>query len=195
MKNILILGSARSGTHALGSHLSNQLCTRNLGEICIIDEVTDPRVDIQRIMDLSVPSVAHLVQMSSKVKISDMVGEIKQKCEIICLRRRNKVQQFASWIYFHRTGGVFRSWHNHQHDEMRLEKNSITVSEQDVDQFLLEQMLDAFFMPDRTIYYEDCDFALSDVKKNLYAWDLSLIFSNLDYVRSRLGNYYYHDSK
>jgi len=168
---------------------------RNLGEICLTDGVTDPRVDIQKIMDLSVPSVAHLVQMSSKVKISDMVAEIKQKCEIICLRRRNKVQQFASWIYFHQTGGVFTDWHNHQQDEMRLKQFSIAATEQDIDQFLLEQMLDAFFDPDRTVYYEDCDFGLSNVKKNLYAWDLSLIFSNLDFVRSRLENYCYHEPK
>ena len=106
MKNILILGSPRSGTHALGSHLSNQMRLQNLGEICLSDGETDARIDIQRIMTPSIPSVAQVVQMISKIQISGMVNQIKQTCEIICLRRRNKVYQFASWIYFRCTNLV-----------------------------------------------------------------------------------------
>jgi len=195
LKNILIIGSPRSGTHALGSHIANDRGMINLGEICINDGETDPVQDIGRLTQAREPTIAHLVQMTGKIKISGLVTSIKKSCEILVLRRRDKIQQFASWMYFHRSGGVMRSWHNHAEEQMYLEQQQITVTDDDIDQFLLEQLLDDFFQPDQVLYYEDLDLSKSLIKKNQYAWNLPLIFANLTLVRSRLQDWAYHEKR
>lgn len=139
--------------------------------------------------------MAHVVQMTSKIKLSGMVSEIKKNCKIILLRRRDKIRQFASWIYFHQSGGVLVDWHNHKPTQMYIKQQEIEISEFEIDQFLLEQMLDDFFQPDDIFYYEELDLSKSSIKKNQYAWDLPLIFSNLDFVESKLQNWIYHEDR
>lgn len=193
IKNLLIIGSPRSGTHALGSLMAIEQKYEYLGEICQVDENIDPLQDIEKILDQSKLRVAHLVQMTSKIKLSGHINRIKENCEIILLRRRDKLQQFASWMYFHKSGGVLRNWHNHKLDQMVFSQGSILVSQTDLDQFLLEQIIDDFFCPDKILYYEDLNLSKSSFKKNLYAWNLPLIFSNLDFVKLQLENWKYYD--
>jgi hypothetical protein len=194
MKNILVIGSARSGTHALGSSLAAEKKFLYMGEICCQDGTTNPNSDIEKFLNITTPCVAQLVQLSSKIAISGRVAEIKAQSEIILLRRRNKLHQFASWMYFHKSGGVLKDWHNHQADHMHINQQGILATQQDIDQFLLEQMIDDFFCPDQVTYYEDLDFEQSTVKKNQYAWELPLIFSNLDFVESQLSNWKYYQA-
>ena len=196
MKNILIFGSPRSGTHALSSKISKEQGLINLGEICLTDGKIDPQVDIQRIFDsTNGRKVAHIVQMSSKISLGGMVTNIKEHCEIIVLRRRDKLKQFSSWMYFHKAGGVMIKWHNHKRSDMLIQKREIEASRSDIDQFLLEQMIDDFFQPDQILYYEDIDFSNSNYQKNQYSWELPLIFSNLDFVKEELNNWQYPPGK
>lgn len=192
-KHILVLASARSGSHALCSHLSVNYHRHNMGEICRQDGVTDIDRDLSKFLDQPQSSVASLVQMDSKVRLSARVSEIKKNCTIVQLRRRDKVKQFASWIYFHRSGSVFRSWHNHRPEQMYIEPGTVEVTSQDIDQFLLEQIIDDFFAPDQVLYYEDLDFSKSQIRKNVYAWDLPNMFSNLDFVKANLADWKYHE--
>lgn len=192
-KNVLIIGTPRSGTHALGS-LFNATDKRftNLGEICLNDE-SDPLVDIQRVYQHTHPLVAHIVQLSAKIALSADLATLKQHTVIINLKRRNKVSQFASWMYFHRTGGVNGKWHNHTSADTSLQPGSITVTKEDVDLFVTEQLTDDFFCSDYVLYYEDLNFEQSFFKKNQYQFSIEQVFDNLDYVEKRLANWKYYE--
>lgn len=187
------MGSPRSGTHALGSVISKQLGFINLGEICQVDGATNAVEDIERILDTRQQKVAHIVQMLSKVQLSGKVSSIKKSCEIILLRRRNKLLQFASWMYFHKSGGVLRDWHNHVLDTTAIGVGELCVTQNDIEQFLLEQMLDDFFCPDKIMYYEDIDFSSAEYQKNHYTQDITSIFSNLDFVKKHLADWNYYE--
>lgn len=192
-KNILIIGTPRSGTHALGSlFVAQDKSIFNLTEICLNDG-TDPLVDIQRMYRHDYLRVAHVVQLSAKISLSADLETLKQHTVIVNLRRRNKVNQFASWMYFHATGGVNGKWHNHNEADTKLSPGAITVSPEDIDLFVTEQLVDSFFTPDCILYYEDLDFAQSTYKKNLYKFNIEEIFTNLDFVKQRLSNWKYSD--
>lgn len=192
-KNILIIGTPRSGTHALGSLFKvTDTEFTNLGEICLNDESVDPLEDIKKMYQHSVPSVAHIVQLSAKIALSSDIGMLKKHTVIVNLKRRNKVKQFASWMYFHATGGVNGKWHNHREEDTKLSPGAITVTSSDIDLFVIEQLTDDFFLPDYTLYYEDMDFVQSTYKKNQYRFNIEEVFSNLDYVNHRLINWKYH---
>lgn len=192
-KNILIVGTPRSGSHALGSLFSAQDNTiTNLGEICLHNG-TDPLLDIQRMYDHGHLKVAHIVQLSAKISLSADLETLKTHTVIVNLRRQNKVNQFASWIYFHSTGGVDGKWHNHIESDTKIAQGSITVSSEDIDLFVTEQLTDNFFTPDWILYYEDINFSQSTFKKNRYKFNIEEIFTNLDYVKQRLSNWKYYD--
>ena len=112
-KSILILGSPRSGTHALGSVIRNQLSNyKYFGEICRITDNPAPWDEIKKLYSPTL-SISHLVSMTSKLRVSSDVDQIHNHCVVIQLRRENKITQFASYMYFHLTGGVSgQEWHN-----------------------------------------------------------------------------------
>lgn len=192
-KNVLIIGTPRSGTHALGS-LFNAIDRRfnNLGEIYIKDG-SDLLDDIQQVYRHTHPLVAHIVQLSAKIALSADLATVKQHNLIVNLKRRNKVNQFASWMYFHRTGGVNGKWHNHIAADTSLLPGAITVTKEDIDLFVTEQLTDNFFCPDYVLYYEDLNFEQSVFKKNQYQFSIEQIFHNLDYVKQRLENWKYYE--
>lgn len=192
-KNVLIIGTPRSGTHALGS-LCNAADKRfaNLGEICM-NNGSDPLDDIQRVYQHTHPLVAHIVQLSAKIVLSADLATLKQHTVIVNLKRRDKISQFASWMYFHYTGGVNGKWHNHVASNTSLQPGTITITKEDIDLFVTEQLTDNFFCPDYVLYYEDLNFEQSLFKKNQYQFSIEQIFDNLDYVKQRLGNWKYYE--
>jgi hypothetical protein len=190
-KNILIIATPRSGTHALGS-LFGKISGNNLGEICKNDG-TDPLIDIQQMYKHDHLKIAHIVQLSAKIVLSCDLKTLKQHTLIVNLKRQDKVAQFASWMYFHHTGGVNGKWHNHTESDTKLSKGSITASAEDIDLFITEQLTDNFFCPEYILYYENLNFEKSLYKKNRYNFDLAQIFSNLDYVQQRLAHWTYHN--
>lgn len=191
-KNVLIIGTPRSGTHALGSTFQTlDTAFNNLGEICKNDG-TDPLEDIKQIYNHTTPTVAHIVQLSAKTALSPQLDVLKQHAIIVNLKRNNKVKQFASWIYFHKTGGVNNlKWHNHKSSDTLLTPHSITVTSEDIDLFVIEQLTDDFFLPDYVLFYEGLKFDSKNFKKNEYSFNIEEMFTNLDYVTQRLGNWKY----
>jgi len=190
-KNILIIGTPRSGTHALGSTFYDLDSTfNNLGEICKNDG-KDPLEDIEQIYNHETPTIAHIVQLSAKIALSSQVDVLKQHAIIVNLKRNNKVKQFASWMYFHNTGGVNGQWHNHKSSDTKLQPNSVTVTPEDLDLFVVEQLTDDFFLANYVLFYENLKFNSLAYKKNQYRFDIEEIFANLDYVKQRLTNWTY----
>ncbi len=193
-KNILIIGTPRSGTHALGSTFRKIDTTFiNLGEICKNDG-NDPLEDIKQIYNHTTPLISHIVQLSAKIALSPWVDVLKQHAIIVNLKRNNKVKQFASWMYFHKTGGVNSlKWHNHEASDTVLSPRSITVTAEDIDLFLVEQLTDDFFLSDYVLFYECLNFSSADFKQNKYSFNIEEIFTNLDYVNQRLIDWKYSD--
>jgi len=195
-KSILILGSPRSGTHALGSVIHKQLANYEyFGEICAITNTLAPWNEIGKLYTPTL-SIAHLVAMTSKLRVASDVDRIHDHCIVIQLRRENKIAQFASYMYFHLTGGVNGpAWHNHKITDTKIQPGSIVASDEQIDQFLLEQIIDDFFLPDYTVHYEQLNFDKSTVNKNQFSYDLPLMFKNLDHVTDRLGHWKYSRRK
>ena len=195
-KSILVLGSPRSGTHALGSVIRKRLTNYEyLGEICAINDTPSPWDEIEKLYT-SISSIAHLVAMTSKLRVSCEVDRIHEHCVVIQLRRQNKIAQFASYMYFHLTGGVNGpAWHDHKITDTKIDPGSVVASDEQIDQFLLEQIIDDFFKPDYVVDYEQLNFDQSTVRKNKFSYDISLMFKNLDYVVERLGNWKYGHGK
>jgi len=191
-KNILIIGSPRSGTHALSTELSNFRHGKNLGEICMVGYCTNFWDDIDKLSSSARLTTAQIVQMSPKLTLAENVDKIKQNNIIVNIRRRDKVAQFASWIYFRVSDptGLY-GWHNHTVNKTKIKPDTITATEHDITQFKLEQMLDDYFLPTFNLCYEDLTFTQTTYKKNEFAFPLQQIFKNLDYVKQQLESWQY----
>lgn len=185
-KNVLILGSPRSGTHALASLLHQQLKDyAYLAEICKSSNDDYPWNEITRVLPKS-KCIAHIVQTYAKIFLINKAQQIKENNILIKLRRRNKVKQFASWIYFRQIGFIY----NFNHSKIDyIAPGSIKVSIDDIESFIIDQIVDDQFETDITCYYEDIDFTTSHFKKNQYAYPIEQIFSNLDLVKYHLQDW------
>jgi hypothetical protein len=67
-----------------------------------------------------------------------------------------------------------------------------TVTDEDIDNFLIEQNADYLFDYDKVVYYEQLTLN-SKFKPNEYTKSNDEIFSNYDLVLKRLSNYRYVD--
>lgn len=191
-KNILVLGSARSGTHAVGSELADRSAARYLGELCAVDSRSAPWQDIETLYDVSERKVAQVVRFLPKLHLASQVNKIKQHTVIVNVCRKNKIKQFASWMYFKNLDYTKdQQWHNHKASHTKIQPGTILVQEQDIEQFLVEQLLDFYFSPDFNLCYEQLTFTQKRFKKNEFAYPLEDIFSNLDYVKQTLSNWEY----
>lgn len=191
-KNILIIGSPRSGTHALGAEISKSTNGKLLGEICTTSAPGAYWKEINQLYETPILTIGQLVQLSPKIKLAGEVATIKKHTVVVNIRRRDKVKQFASWIYFRVMDPTYRQpWHNHLATQTRHQQGSIQVSEQQLEQFILEQMVDDFFLPDFQLCYEDLVFTQTKFFKNQFAFPVELIFSNLDFVKEYLANWQY----
>lgn len=192
-KNILVIGSPRSGTHALGDELSRRITGSNyLGEICMVSDQPNSHQQIQALYDTDRITVAQVVQLIPKIQLAKNIDEIRSHAVIVNIRRKDKVKQFASWIYFRVADPTaLHGWHNHTQEKTRVTQNSIAVQPQDMEQFMLEQMIDDYFLPDFRLCYEDLTFTRTSYQKNTFAFPLEQIFSNLDYVTQCLGDWNY----
>jgi len=188
-RNVLILGAPRSGTHALASHLLSMQPFRYLGEIGRSQDSTEPWKDIEQCLVYEkIPVLAHLVQSRSKLGMIVRTREIKSRNFVLALRRRDKVKQFASWIYFRNMGAIYNFDHAGQ-DYMA--PGSFTVTYDDIEQFVIDQIVDDQFDPDLYLYYEDTDFSQSKVQRNRYVFEPELMIQNLDLVRKHLQHWEY----
>jgi hypothetical protein len=194
-KNILILASPRSGTHALAAEISSLSGAHNLNEICKTGYCDNPWDDVDKLCSASVLTIAHIVQLTPKITLAENVSKIKNHNIIVNIKRSNVVDQFASWIYFRvldPTG--LHGWHNHTKENTRLKQGSLIATEQDITQFKLEQLVDDFFMPDFRLKYEDLLFEnQATFKQNKFAFPIRQIFSNVEYVEQQFKNWQYSE--
>ena len=189
--NILILGAPRSGTHALASVIQQQnIQLEYLGEIGMHQNTDQPWQDFELFYNNTPRKLAHVVQTYGKIFAVSKVEQIKQQTTIIEIRRRNKVKQFASWIFFKHIGAIYNFQHNGQD---YLPPGSLTVTLSDIESFIVDQVIDTTFNPDYTLYYEDLDLAQSQIKKNQYVYPIEQIISNLELVEEHLHNWKYND--
>jgi hypothetical protein len=191
-KNILIIGSPRSGTHALGSELAKLSNAKYLGEICKVSNNPTPWNEITQLYNTTELTIGQMVQMTPKLHLAHNVSTIKQHAIIVNIRRQDKVKQFASWAYFQlRDPTAFRGWHNHKVESTNVEPYSVEATDHYITQFVLEQLLDDYFVPDYNLCYENLSFTQTNYQKNEFAFPIEQMFSNLDYVKKRLANWQY----
>jgi hypothetical protein len=191
-KNILIIGSPRSGTHALSAELCKLGRGKSLMEICKTGYCNDPWDDINRLSSSARLTTAQVVQLTPKLVLAENVDKIKKDNIIVNIRRRDKVLQFASWIYFRVSDPTaLHGWHNHNANKTRVQPGSVTAAESDIVQFKLEQLLDDYFLPTFNLCYEDLTFTQTNFRKNTFAFHLPKMFSNLDYVKQQLETWQY----
>lgn len=191
-KNILIIGSPRSGTHALGAELAKRSGGVSLGEICTVTGQDRPWEEITQLYNTDQLTNAQIVQLTAKLYLARDVDTIKKHVVIVNLRRRNKVKQFASYYYFRFSDPTCeRGWHNHSADQTNTTPGSVEVTESDITQFMSEQLIDDYFLPDFNLCYEDLTFSQTKYWKNTFAFPLENMFSNLDYVKQTLEDWKY----
>lgn len=189
--NILILGAPRSGTHALASVIKqHNPGLAYLGEIAMHQTTDQPWKDFELFYNKVPRKLAHAVQAYGKIFAVANVEQLKQHTTIVEIRRRNKVKQFASWVFFKHIGAIY----NFQHDgQDYLSPGSLTVTLGDIESFIVDQIIDTAFNPDYKLYYEDLDLESSQIKKNQYVYPIEQIISNLDLVKEHLDNWKYND--
>jgi len=191
-KNILIIGSPRSGTHALGSELAELSQSLYLKEICKVSDNPEPWKEIDLLYNTDQLTIGQIVQLTPKIQLAKDLARIKDHTIIVNIRRRDKIKQFASWIYFRVLDPTaFRSWHNHTAEKTNIAQHSIQATENDILQFMLEQLIDDYFLPDFNLCYEDLTFTRTKYQKNKFTYPLEEMFSNLEYVKQYLGGWHY----
>lgn len=191
-KNILIMGSPRSGTHALGNELAELSQSKYLTEICKVSDDPEPWKEIELLYNTDQLTIGQVVQLTPKIQLAKEVATIKDHAVIVNIRRRDKIKQFASWMYFKKLDTIkSRGWHNHTAEETQVSQHSIQASHDDILQFMLEQLIDDYFLPDFNLCYEELTFTKTKYQKNKFAYPLEEMFSNLEYVKQYLNEWYY----
>ena len=190
-KNILIIAAPRSGTHALASVIQQQDLQLNyLGEIAMHQKSKQPWTDFEMFYNNTPRKLAHAVQYYGKIFALPMIDKIKECTMIVEVRRRNKIKQFASWMFFKQIGAIYNFQH---HGQDYIPPGSLTITLSDIEEFIVEQIVDAAFAPDHTLYYEDLILDQSQINKNQYVYPIEQVFNNLDLVETHLKNWKYND--
>jgi hypothetical protein len=192
-KNILVIGSARSGTHALAAELSARSISINLKEICKASDNPEPWKEISLLYSTPMLTIAQVVQLTAKINLSIDVDTIKKHAVVVNIRRRNKVKQFASWYYFRYIDPTeLHPWHNHSASQTKIKQFSVEASKENIIQFMLEQLVDDYFLPDFNLCYEDLNFDTQKTfKKNQFSFPIETMFFNLNLVKQYLNNWSY----
>ena len=118
-----------------------------------------------------------------------LVEKIKINTFVIALRRRDKGKQFASWIYFRHIGAIYNFDHGGQD---YVGPDTLTVTYDDIEQFIVDQIIDDQFDPNLIMYYEDIDFGASVIKKNSYCFPPEQMIKNIDLVKEALQHWRYN---
>lgn len=195
-KGIIVIGSARSGSHFLTDALFRQ-CTKLdkilLGEIY---KSWDRRHILKNLNEIKANTnfvFASIVQFVPKNLLIQHRHEFADYY-IVNLRRRDKIAQYASWCLARSTWKESIShspiW------ELVKKELPFTSTDDDIDQFIIEQNFDYIWPADCTIYYEDLlSLNLSSkFKKNELLGTYVDIFSNYGVVKERLDKFkYYND--
>ena len=181
-RGVIVLGSARSGSHMLCDmlfHASYCANKKYIGEVTSI-----PYIESKFIF-------CSLVQFSPKNLLAVNVDWVRDY-HIIKLRRRNKVSQYISWCAFRAQtiSSITKhspNWEDYKH-LMPWESTP-----QDIENFINEQHIDYAFPSDETLYYEDVVLSgmHTNFKKNQYPMAPEKMVTDYALVEKMLGNYSY----
>ena len=200
-KGIICIGASRSGTHMTTDILFNLYDNQNKINLGEIYSPTWP-YDANRPQDL-VDNIsnkfknkfifASIAQYRAKVSLARH-PKILKDFTLVNIRRKDKVAQYISWCVFRaqeQANIVSHSpeWDNYKH--LLPFKSDYN----DLENFVVDQMLDYAFNFDFTIYYEDVieKNLPTRFKKNHYPISHQEIVTNYDYVKEFLGNFEYKD--
>lgn len=190
-KHMLVLAAPRTGTHALCQTLTKISNARNFGEICKTGYCEDPWTDIDNFVNSDTVAVASVVQLTAKITLAENVEKIKQQCVIVNIKRQDLISQFTSWMYFRVLDPTcLYGWHNHTAQKTKVKPGEIVATQEDINQFKVEQMLDEYFLPDFRLCYENVDFSQQiKYRKNQFSFPLPQMFANLDFVEHQLSSW------
>jgi hypothetical protein len=192
-KGIIIIGSPRSGTHYLADGLYKKCKISNkklVGEIYDTFDIDTRNIlkNLEELKQIENFTFSHIVQFIPKNLLVNYVDEIKEDYYVINIRRKNKIEQYRSWCMARMT------WkHIKTHSvNWELIKNELPfiVTNEDIDNFIVEQNTDYLWKPDEIVYYEDIKLESSFVK-NAYTETFEELFSNANLIFERLADFKY----
>jgi hypothetical protein len=190
-KGLIVIGSPRSGTHHLCQglySLSNIENKKYLGEIYQNFDTGDILKNLDSIINTPEFTFSSFVQWVPKNLLVQHKEYLKSNFYLINLRRLDKVAQYRSWCMARLTW-QYKRVHSVNWD--LIEKDlPFTATDEDIDNFLIEQNADYLFDYDKVVYYEQLTLK-SSFKTNEYTKSNDEIFSNYDLVLKRLSNYRY----
>ena len=183
-KGLIVIGSARSGTHMVCDMLYQHSTIPNKVNLYEIDEL--PAASDQFIFASIAKHGFRNLLAANLSWASDYY--------IVSLRRRDKVAQYLSLCMLraqHNTGNI-------QHDPVPGEFNKHLPwrsCEDDLLIFLADQHIDFAFTPSEILYYEAMAVSgmFTEFKKNPIYLEPEEIVTDYALVKSILGNYSYND--
>ena len=183
-KGVIVIGSARSGSHMTCDMLYNQ--------------ATAPSVNLGEITDLYLPThdkfiFCSIVQTWLRTKLAVNL-EWTKDYYIINLRRRDKVSQYISWCVLRAQGKSNMVKHSPNWEDYK-DLLPWKSSKEDIERFIQDQHLDFAFTPDQILYYEDL--VKTNLKtrytKNHYPISYENIVTDYKLVKDLLEKYSYEN--
>lgn len=182
IKGVIVLGTARSGSHMACDMLYNESTVPNK---IMLGEVTELPCVSNKIAYCSI------VQNWAKIKLA-VDTSWANEYRVIHLRRRDKVAQYLSWCVFRAQTLASISKHSPDwNDYIHLLPWESTSD--DIEMFLMEQYLDFAFVATDVVYYEDLVVSgrYTRFKKNKYPVAPAEIVTNYTLVKHMLEKYSY----
>jgi len=180
----------RSGTHHLTDNIFKELKNNNkinLGEIYQNFDTANILENLNEIKKCTSFFVCSLVQYVPKHLLLQNLEQLSE-FYLINLRRRNKIEHYRSWCMARLTWKYSNS-HSVMWDKI-INDLPFQVTNDDIDNFIVEQSADYLIPCDLTVYYEDLN-VHSGFIKNSYDLPNEKIFSNYNLVVERLQDFKY----
>lgn len=189
-KGIIVIGMPRSGTHHLSGSIYSELKNVNkiyLGEIYQNFDTSNILENLDALKTCPDFFVCSFVQYVPKHLLLQHLEQLSE-FYLINLRRRNKIEHYRSWCMARLTWKYSRS-HFVTWDKI-VDDLPFQVTNDDIDNFIVEQSADYLIPCDLTVYYEDLK-VQSRFIKNTYNLPNEQIFSNYSLVIERLKDFKY----
>ena len=182
IKGLIVIGTARSGSHMTCDMLYNQSLIPNkinLGEITTLPDVEGRY------------AYCSIVQHQVKNLLAVDTAWV-DSYEIVNLRRRDKVAQYISWCVFRAQTQASISKHSPNWDDYK-DLLPWESTREDIEMFIVEQNLDFAIPANRVVYYEDMIVSgfRTHYRKNRYPIPPDQIVTDYALVKTMLEKYSY----
>lgn len=189
-KGILIIGTPRCGSHHVSNGIFRMLSFGNkeyVGELYLNYDPENIEKNIKELQNNKKFVVGSLVRWIPKNLLVQHLDEFND-FYLINLRRLDKVAQYRSWCAARLT---WKYSFSHSIEWSKIENDlPYPVTNQDLDQFIIEQNTDYLWDCDQILYYDQLDLK-SFYQKTDYALPNEKIFSDYNLVLKRLKNFKY----